>query len=428
MKVLVIGGGGREHALCWALSRSPQVTGVFCAPGNAGIAADATCVALSADDLGGLADFAVAEGIGLTVVGPEAPLCAGVVDVFRARGLAVFGPDREAARLEGSKAYAKDFMERHGIPTARAAAFTDAASTLAYVEAEFAAGAPGVVVKADGLAAGKGVIVATDRATARAGVEECFGGAFGEAGRTVLVEELLLGEEASILALTDGHTILPLASSQDHKRIGEGDTGPNTGGMGAYSPAPVVDDAMMARIDREVLQPFLAGVHADALDYRGIIYAGVMVTADGPKVLEFNVRFGDPETQAVLLRLDSDLAEAMLATVERRLAEVRLAWSPDPAVCVVMAAGGYPGPYAKGQPITGLAEAAATGAVVFHAGTARKDGQVVAHGGRVLGVTARGPSVAAAVDCAYAAVDRIHWAGATCRRDIAHRALRRERT
>jgi phosphoribosylamine--glycine ligase len=428
MKVLVIGGGGREHALCWALSRSPQVTAVFCAPGNAGIAADATCVALSADDLDGLADFAVAEGIGLTVVGPEVPLCAGLVDVFRARGLAVFGPDREAARLEGSKTYAKAFMERHGIATARAAAFTEAEAALAYVAAEFAAGAPGVVVKADGLAAGKGVIVATDPATARAGVKECFGGAFGEAGRTVLVEELLIGEEASILALTDGRTILPLASSQDHKRIGEGDTGPNTGGMGAYSPAPVVDDAMMARIDREVLQPFLAGVRADALDYRGIIYAGVMVTADGPKVLEFNVRFGDPETQAVLLRLDSDLAEAMLATVERRLAEIRLAWSPDPAVCVVMAAGGYPGPYAKGQPITGLAEAAATGAVVFHAGTARQDGQVVVNGGRVLGVTARGPSVAAAVDRAYAAVDRIHWAGATCRRDIAHRALRRERT
>jgi len=427
MRVLVIGGGGREHALCWALSRSPQVTGVFCAPGNAGIAADATCVALSADDLGGLADFAVAEGIGLTVVGPEAPLCAGVVDVFRARGLAVFGPDREAARLEGSKAYAKAFMERHGIPTARAATFTDAASALAYVEAEFAAGAPGVVVKADGLAAGKGVIVAPDLGTARAGVGECFGGAFGEAGRTVLVEELLLGEEASILALTDGRTILPLASSQDHKRIGEGDTGPNTGGMGAYSPAPVVDEGMMARIDREVLQRFLAGVRADALDYRGIIYAGVMVTADGPKVLEFNVRFGDPETQAVLLRLDSDLAEAMLATVGRRLAEVCLDWSPDPAVCVVIAAGGYPGPYAKGQPIGGLDEAAATGAVVFHAGTARKDGRIVANGGRVLGVTARGPSVAAAVGRAYAAVDCIHWDGATVRRDIAHRALRRER-
>jgi phosphoribosylamine--glycine ligase len=426
MKVLVIGGGGREHALCWKLARSPQVTQVFCAPGNVGIAADATCVPIGADDLPALADFAVREGIGLTVVGPEAPLCAGIVDLFRSRGLAVFGPDRQAAQLEGSKIYAKGFMERHGIPTARAANFATIDTAMAYVDREFAAGAAGLVVKADGLAAGKGVIVATDLATAQAGVRDCFAGAFGEAGRTVLVEELLVGEEASILALTDGRSIVALASSQDHKRIGEGDAGPNTGGMGAYSPAPVVDPAMMARIDREVLQRFLAGVQREGLDYRGIIYAGVMVTPAGPKVLEFNVRFGDPETQAVLLRLDSDLAEAMLATVEGRLAEVRLDWSDDPAVCVVMAAGGYPGKYEKGKPISGLTEAAATGAVVFHAGTVAKGEDIVTAGGRVLGVTARGPTIAAAVKTAYAAVDRIHWDGAVCRRDIAHRALARE--
>jgi len=427
MKVLVLGGGGREHALCWKLARSSQVDKVFCIPGNAGIAAVAECRALPLEDHAALADFAVREGIGLTVVGPEAPLCAGVVDAFRARDLAIFGPDRAAALLEGSKIYAKAFMRRHGIPTAQAANFATLDEAMEYVDKEFAGGAAGLVVKADGLAAGKGVIVATDRETARAGVRDCFTGAFGEAGRTVLIEELLVGEEASILALTDGRTILPLASSQDHKRVGDGDIGPNTGGMGAYSPAPVVDKAMMRRIEQEILQPFLAGIQADRLDYRGIIYAGIMVTASGPKVLEFNVRFGDPETQAVLMRLDSDLAGAMLATVEQRLDQVQLKWSRQPAVCVVMAAGGYPGSYAKGQIISGLAEAAATGAVVFHAGTAPRGADIVTAGGRVLGVTAKGKDIAAAVKTAYAAVNCIHWDGVQFRRDIAHRALVRKK-
>ena len=301
MDVLVIGGGGREHALVWKLRQSPQVRRVFAAPGNPGMAG---VERLSLSTLDELAEFAVRERIGLTVVGPEAPLCDGIVDLFRARGLRIFGPDRNAAQLEGSKAYAKDFMARHGIPTAASATFTDGAAAAAYVRAQ---GAP-IVVKADGLAAGKGVVVAATVDEALAAVTDCFAGAFGDAGRTVVVEECLVGEEASILAITDGDTILPLASAQDHKRIGDGDTGPNTGGMGAYSPAPVVTPELWAVIQHEVLDRFLAGCRADRLDYRGVIYAGVMVTAGGPKILEFNVRFGDPETQPILMRLDNDLA------------------------------------------------------------------------------------------------------------------------
>jgi len=418
MKVLVVGGGGREHALVWKLQQSPQVEQVFCAPGNPGMKG---VVPVPVDGLGELADFAEREGVALTMVGPEAPLCAGIVDVFRARGLRIVGPDRAAAQLEGSKAYAKDFMRRHGLPTAASGVFTACEPALDYLRRQ---GAP-IVVKADGLAAGKGVIVAMTLEEAETAVRDCFSGRFGEAGARVLIEECLFGEEASILALADGKTIVPLASSQDHKRLGEGDTGPNTGGMGAYSPAPVVTEALWDTIRREVLDRFLAGCQADGLDFRGVIYAGIMVTDTGPKVLEFNVRFGDPETQAVLMRLDSDLAEALAATADGRLGDVELAWSEDPAVCVVMASGGYPEHYEKGLPITGIEAAEAAGAVVFHAGTKLADGKLVNNGGRVLGVTARGSDLRAALDRAYRAVACISWTDACYRRDIAHRALAR---
>jgi phosphoribosylamine--glycine ligase len=419
MKILVVGGGGREHALAWKLQQSPQAEKVYCLPGNPGMAGVETVPAMSWD---ALADFAVKEGIGLTMVGPEQPLCDGIVDIFRTRGLRIVGPDRRAAQLEGSKAFAKAFMEKYGIPTAKAAVFTDRAAAEAYIRRE---GAP-IVVKADGLAAGKGVIVATTVEEALDAVAMCFEGTFGAAGTVVVVEECLIGEEASILALTDGKAIIPLASSQDHKRLGDGDTGPNTGGMGAYSPAPVVTEALWGQIRELVLDRFLKGCQAEGFDYRGIIYAGVMVTASGPKVLEFNVRFGDPETQAVLARLDSDLVDALVRTADRQLSGYALRWSPQASVCVVLASGGYPGTLDKGHPISGLAEAGKTGAVVFHAGTAMKDGQLVNTGGRVLGVTALGGTVQEAVDLVYRAVDCISWKGMLYRRDIAHRAIKRQ--
>lgn len=420
MNVMVVGQGGREHALVWKLAQSPAVENVFCAPGNPGMrqAERVDCAAPAA-----LAEFAARNEVALTVVGPEAPLCAGVVDVFRECGLRIFGPDRNAARLEGSKDYAKRFMARHGIPTATARSFDNPDDACAAL-ADF--GAP-VVVKADGLAAGKGVTVAATREQAEAAIRECMSGVFGEAGQRVLLEECLVGEEASILALVDGATILPLASSQDHKRACDGDSGPNTGGMGAYSPAPVVDDALWTRVRTEVLDRFLEGCRRDGLDYRGVIYAGVMVTQDGPKVLEFNVRFGDPETQAVLPRLKSDLAEAMVATADARLADIDLQWSAESAVCVVMASGGYPGTYQKGHVIEGLPEAESGGAIVFHAGTDTDDrGRTVTAGGRVLGVTALGPTVADAARDAYRGVHRISWPGVQYRTDIAHRAIHRE--
>ncbi len=422
MKILVIGSGGREHTLCWKLKAGKGVEKIFCAPGNAGIAKDAECVSIPVDDLDALAKFAEKSCIDLTVVGPEVPLCAGIADLFRERGLAVFGPDKSGAELEGSKAFSKEFMKKYGIATAKSATFTSKNDAYAYIRANIV-GKPGIVVKADGLAAGKGVIVAANEEEALRGVDQCFSGDFGKAGESVLIEELLIGEEASILALTDGITILPLASSQDHKRIGEGDTGLNTGGMGAYSPAPVVTEALFAEIKENVLDRFLDGVKAEKMDFRGIIYAGIMVTKDGPKVLEFNVRFGDPETQAVLMRLESDLADVMLKTATKSLSEVELQWSSEPAVCVVMAAGGYPGAYNKGDIIEGLDEAAATGAVVFHAGTAMKDGKIVTCGGRVLGITAKGANIAEAAASAYNAVGKISWSGANYRKDIAYRAL-----
>lgn len=425
MKVLVVGSGGREHVLCWKLAQSPKVEKVYCAPGNAGIASDAECVNIGVDKLEEMADFAVSEGIDFCVVGPEAPLCDGMADVMRAKGLKVFGPGKEAAQLEGSKDYAKQFMIKYGIPTAESELFTSAEPAAEYIKEQFAKGKKGIVIKADGLAAGKGVLVADNADDAIEFVKDCFEGAFGSAGAKVLVEECLFGEEASILAMTDGKSILPLVSSQDHKRAFDGDAGPNTGGMGSYSPAPVVTDEMMATVKAEILDPFLTGIQQEELDFRGLLFVGIMVTEEGPKVLEFNVRFGDPEVQSVMMRLDSDLMEAMEAVEAQRLSEVELNWSDDTAVCVVMASGGYPGSYSKGYPILGLEEAAAEGAVVFHAGTSEKDGAIVNTGGRVLGVTARGGDIRKALKKAYAAVDKICWQDCFCRRDIAYRALER---
>ncbi len=426
MKVLVVGSGGREHAVCWKLRQSSQVEKVYCAPGNAGIADSAECVSIAQDDFEKLADFAEQNGVDLTVVGPEAPLCGGIVDVFRRRSLPVFGPDAYAAQLEGSKDFAKQFMLRHNIPTARAAAFGDAAAASEYVRSEFAAGEKAVVIKADGLAAGKGVLVAETLPEALAFVEECFAGAFGESGRKVLIEECLFGEEASLFALCDGSSIVPLAPAQDHKRVFDGDKGPNTGGMGAYSPAPVVDEKMMAEIEENVLKPFLKGVQEDKLYFRGVVFVGLMITDKGAKVLEFNVRFGDPEVQPVLRRFTGDLFETLRLTAAGRLNEAEISWSDEAAVSVVLASGGYPGKYSKGHPISGLDRAEAAGCVVFHAGTSLNEkGEVVNSGGRVLGVCASGKDIAGAIKNAYAGVDEISFKDGFCRRDIGAKALKR---
>ncbi len=424
MRVLVIGSGGREHALVWKLKRSRLVDKLYCAPGNAGIAADAECVDIGVDELDKLADFAVGHGIDLAVVGPEAPLCAGVADVLRNRAVAVFGPGAAAARLEGSKEFAKEFMHKYGIPTARGAAFSEVSAAVDYISGEFARGAKGIVVKADGLAAGKGVLVAEREEEALEFARGCFDGAFGKAGAKVVVEELLTGEEATILALTDGKSIIRLASSQDHKRAFDGDSGPNTGGMGAYSPAPVVTREVEERIDELILKPFLRGLEAEGLDFRGVLFAGLMIENGAPKVLEFNVRFGDPEIQPVLRRLEGDLGEILLRTARGELAGTRIQWSPEPCVSVVMASGGYPGKYSTGAAISGLDAASATGAVVFHAGTSFRDGRIVNSGGRVLGVSARGGDIAAAIANAYRAVDMISFEGGFCRRDIGAKALK----
>ncbi|MFA6568700.1 MAG: phosphoribosylamine--glycine ligase [Victivallales bacterium] len=426
MNILVVGSGGREHAICWKLAQSRLVEKIYCAPGNAGIANVAECVAININETDRLANFAKSNRIRLTVVGPEAPLCDGIVDVFRKQNLTVFGPDKASARLEGSKSYSKMFMIKHKIPTSLSRAFTDQEEATDYLKCRFESRIPGIVIKADGLAAGKGVILAYNQKDATDAVKLCFSGAFGDAGKKVLVEELLVGEEASILALTDGNTITPLATSQDHKRVGDEDTGPNTGGMGAYSPAPVVTDALLKEIDEKILQRFLTGIREDKLYYRGIIYAGVMLTSDGPKVLEFNVRFGDPETQVVLVRLKSDLADVMLKTAEGRLSSVSLEWTEEPAVCVVMASGGYPDSYKKGYEIKGFEEAEANGAVVFHAGTSLIDGKIVNTGGRVLGVTAKGKDIKAAIARAYEAVGNIFWCDCFFRKDIGSKALKRK--
>lgn len=426
MKILIVGSGGREHALAWKAAQSSQAEQVFVAPGNGGTASEPGVenVAIAADDIAGLVEFARRESIGLTIVGPEAPLVLGLVDAFAEAGLPCFGPRQASAQLEGSKAFAKDFLHRHGIPTAAYGVFTELAPALDYLRQ---VGAP-VVVKADGLAAGKGVILADDLATAEAAVHDMLGGGrFGSAGARVVIEEFLTGEEASFIAMVDGRHILPLASSQDHKARDDGDRGPNTGGMGAYSPAPIVTPEIHDRIMREVMEPTVAGLAAEGRPYLGFLYAGLMIGADGtPKVLEFNCRLGDPETQPLMMRLDSDLVELCLAALAGRLDQVKTDWDARPALGVVMAAGGYPDDYDTGHVIRGLDTVPSSEAKVFQAGTRRAGDDILTNGGRVLCVTALGANVAEAQRLAYQAVDRIQWTGAFCRRDIGHRAIARE--
>ena len=428
MNVLVIGSGGREHALAWKAAQSDDVDTVYVAPGNAGTAIEPNLenLAIAVNDFAALADFAQANEVGLTIVGPEQPLVDGVVDYFQALDLPIFGPSKNAAQLEGSKAFTKDFLERQQIPTADYGKFTDLDEALAYLQE---VGAP-IVIKADGLAAGKGVIVAMSLAEAEEAVRDMLGGnAFGEAGHRVVIEEFLDGEEASFIVMVDGKNVLPMATSQDHKRAGNGDTGPNTGGMGAYSPAPVVDDKIYKRIMDEVIYPTVNGMGAEGNDYSGFLYAGLMIMADGtPKVIEFNCRFGDPETQPILLRLQSDLVSHCLAALTGDLDKQVAHWDPRPAVGVVLAAGGYPGAYKGGDVITGLrsASADAQDQKVFHAGTAQQEGNVVTSGGRVLCATAMGSSVADAQKKAYALASEIHWNDLYLRNDIAWRAIERE--
>lgn len=421
MKILLVGGGGREHALAWKLKQDSCAPELYCAPGNAGTAALGENLEWAADDVDGLAQWAESARPDLTVVGPEAPLCAGLTDRLQAMGLKVFGPTRAAAQLEASKYFAKQVMQDGAIPTAVARQFDQFEEARAYIEQQ---GAP-LVVKADGLAAGKGVTVcATVDEALQAAREAMVDGRFGEAGQRVVVEECLKGPEASILALIDGEHIVPLATSQDHKRAYDGDRGPNTGGMGAYSPAPIVTDDLQKVIEENVLQRTLQALKKRGIEYRGVLYAGLMLTNEGPKVLEYNCRFGDPETQAVLARWEGDIVPALMACVDGTLTPDLVRWKKDAAVCVVMAAGGYPDAYRKGDEIKGLADAEADGQVtVFHAGTALKDGRVVTSGGRVLGVTAHDKTLREAVARVYRAVDAIHFADAECRRDIAARAL-----
>ncbi len=426
MNILVIGSGGREHALAWRLSTSDRVDTVFVAPGNAGTAREPGVenIDIAVNDFDSLVAFACKNKVALTLVGPEDPLAAGVVDRFAAEGLRCFGPSAAAAQLEGSKAFAKDFMARHGIPTAAYGKFTDPAEALVFLRGQKMP----VVVKADGLAAGKGVIIAHDFATAEAAVRDMLeGNAFGDAGHRVVIEEFLEGEEASFIVMADGRHALPLATSQDHKALQDGDQGPNTGGMGAYSPAPVIDAAMHERVMREVIEPTIAGMAADGAPFTGFLYAGLMISPQGePRVLEFNVRFGDPETQPVMMRLQSDLVELCDAALDGRLNEVHADWDPRAALGVVMAAGGYPGTYARGLTIAGLDTPCADDIKVFHAGTRDVDGKVTTNGGRVLCVTALGDSVADAQHRAYEAVNSISWTDAFVRRDIGYRAIARE--
>jgi phosphoribosylamine--glycine ligase len=427
MKVLVIGGGGREHALAWKAAQSADVEKVFVAPGNAGTAREPGMenVAIGVEDIDALIAFAKNNDIGLTIVGPEAPLVIGIVDAFEAAGLRCFGPRQAPAQLEGSKAFTKDFLARHNIPTAWYRVFTEIDPAIAFIEEK---GAP-IVVKADGLAAGKGVIVAQNNAEAIAAVRDMLeANTFGEAGSRVVIEEFLAGEEASFIVMVDGKHILPMATSQDHKARDEGDTGPNTGGMGAYSPAPVVTPEIEARIMREVIEPTVNGLASEGMPYTGFLYAGLMIDAEGtPKVLEYNCRFGDPETQPIMLRLQSDLVALCNAAIDGKLDSVTAQWDPRASLGVVLAAGGYPGDYHKGDVIKGLPETDMEGEKVFHAGTSLDDnGNVVTAGGRVLCACALGDNVGAAQQRAYALVDQISWNNMYCRRDIGHRAIRRE--
>ncbi|ENY73870.1 phosphoribosylamine--glycine ligase [Aeromonas diversa CDC 2478-85] len=426
MKVLVIGNGGREHALAWKAMQSPLVTRVFVAPGNAGTAHEGSIenVAISATDIPALLAFAKEQRIGLTIVGPEAPLVKGVVDAFRAEGLAIFGPTAAAAQLEGSKGFAKDFLARHAIPTAEYQNFTEVEPALAYLREK---GAP-IVVKADGLAAGKGVIVAMTLNEAEEAVRDMLSGnAFGDAGARVVIEEFLEGEEASFIVMVDGEHVLPMATSQDHKRVGDGDTGLNTGGMGAYSPAPVVTDEVHRKVMEQVILPTVRGMAAEGNVYTGFLYAGLMIDGNGnPKVIEFNCRFGDPETQPIMLRMRSDLVELCLAACAGKLDQVEAVYDPRTAIGVVLAAGGYPGDYAQGRPISGLPVEEASGEKVFHAGTRLEGDTVVTAGGRVLCATALGHTVAEAQKRAYQLAARIQWDGLFYRHDIGWRAIARE--
>ncbi|MCB2101524.1 MAG: phosphoribosylamine--glycine ligase [Rhodobacterales bacterium] len=423
MKVLVVGGGGREHALCWAIARSPNCDQLYCAPGNAGIADVAECVAIAEDDVSGLVDFARRKEIDFVVVGPEKPLVAGLVDRLKAQGIPAFGPSAQAANIEGSKGYMKDLLARYEVPTAEYAVFDEPEAAKEYILRK---GAP-LVVKADGLAAGKGVIVCRNNNEAFAAIDHIMiERAFGESGDEVIIEEFMPGEEASFFALVDGTHALPLVSAQDHKAVGDGDEGPNTGGMGAYTPAPVVTQELIDSIMEKVVMPVIQGMAEEGHPYKGVLYAGLMITEQGPRVLEFNCRFGDPECQPLMMRLKSDVLEALVACAEGSLDKVTLEWHDDAALVVVMATKGYPGYYERGSEIRGLEAAGAMeDVVVFHAGTKAKGGKVTANGGRVLGITARGATVAEAQRKAYAAVDAIDWPEGFCRRDIGWRAINR---
>jgi phosphoribosylamine--glycine ligase len=424
MNILLLGSGGREHALAWKIAASPLVERLVCAPGNAGIARECDLIALDVADHASVIAFCRARKIDLVVVGPEAPLCAGIVDDLAAAGIKAFGPSRTAAQLEGSKGFTKDLCRANGIPTAAYARFTAAAPAKDYVRAQ---GAP-IVVKADGLAAGKGVVVAQSVAEAEAAIDMMFGGGLGSAGTEVVVEEFLQGEEASFFALCDGETAIPLDSAQDHKRVFDGDEGPNTGGMGAYSPAPVMTAEVTRRTMDEIVLPTVRAMTALGAPFRGVLFAGLMITAQGPKLIEYNVRFGDPECQTLMLRLRSDLVPALIAARDGQLKNFDLRWSDDVALVVVMATNGYPGSYGKGSVIAGV-DAASTlpGVEIFHAGTKSEAGRITAHGGRVLGIAATARSVAEAQARAYAAVDKIDWPDGFCRRDIGYLAVARER-
>jgi phosphoribosylamine--glycine ligase len=423
MNVLLIGSGGREHALAWKIAASPLVKRLICAPGNAGIAQECEVAALDAADHAAVIAFCRAQAIDFVVVGPETPLCAGIVDDLAAAGIKAFGPSKAAAQLEGSKGFTMDLCREHGIPAAGYERFTAVAPAKAYVRRH---GAP-IVVKADGLAAGKGVVVAASVAEAEAAIDAILGGSLGSAGAEVVIEEFLPGEEVSFFALCDGDNAIPLASAQDHKRVFDGDRGPNTGGMGAYSPAPALTPALAGRAMDEIMLPTVRAMKARGTPFRGVLYAGLMLTPDGPKLFEYNVRFGDPECQVLMLRLMSDLVPALVASSDGMLKNFDLRWFPDAALTVVMAAKGYPGGYAKGSVIEGLdAAAAVEGVQIFHAGTTAADGRILANGGRVLNVSALGKTVTQAQMRAYEAIDRIHWADGFCRRDIGHLAVKRE--
>jgi phosphoribosylamine--glycine ligase len=422
MRILVIGSGGREHALVWKISQSPRVSKIFCAPGSAAIAELAEGVAINPEQLDRLADFAEKEKIDLTVVGPELPLTLGIADLFESRGLRIFGPNKAAAQLEGSKTLAKNLLRANHIPTGSFGTFTDATAAKTYLAQQ----KPPYVIKADGLAGGKGVVITAKIAEAQAVVDDILiNKDFGNAGDKLLIEEFLDGEEASFMVLTDGEHVLPLASSQDHKRVFDHDEGPNTGGMGAYSPAPVVTPEIHHRVLRDILTPLLAGLKRQDIHYRGVIYVGLMITKDGPKVLEFNARFGDPECQPIMMRLKSDLIPLLEATIDGNLRQVKAEWHEDPAVCVVLSANGYPGTYDRGKEIAGLEKLKDWhNGFVFHAGTAKDNGRWLTSGGRVLGVTARGATITDAVKEAYRAVDKISWDGMHYRKDIAQRVLK----